>query len=336
MKHEVNVPCVVCGDSRSILRHEIDYSAYGYLGHFAVRECVGCGLLFNSPRLSDPEIFELYDGNYYVFQERERDAVARVAGLLQRTVGVAMPHVRDKQVLEVGCAKGFLLAMLRDQGWQVEGVELSAAAASHARDRFGLSVFEGTLESYVARPGHQAHPVVVTTDVIEHVLDLDAFVRGLSLAVAPGGVLVVGTPNADSDHRHAHGSRWLGFNPFHIYLLSQANLSSLLARHGFDVLQAYSFTNDDPPPLVAPSRWKGWVKAALGKSGVLGTVRSARHAALSLVDALVSPTPALMAAAAHAFPDAGYAETADGRHARSLACRGDNLVLIARRREGAD
>lgn len=335
MKHTVNTPCVICASSSSTLLHEIAYPQYGYPGLFAIRQCSGCGLLFNSPRLSDPEIVDLYDGNYYVFREREPHAVSRVAQLLQRTAGVAQGLTKSRQLLEVGSAKGYMLALLREQGWQVEGVELSREAAEISRKRFGLKVYTGTLEDYVSRPGHQPAPVVLTTDVIEHVLDLDAFVQALFRATAPGGLAVIGTPNADSAHRQALGARWLGFNPFHIYLLSRGTLGTLLERHGFKVELAYTYTNDDAPAPWADSALRAALKSALSATGLIDALRWSKQTAAAAVDAVMNPPQRLLSSATSGLLSGpAYFESDDGRHARRQSCEGDNLVVIARRPQG--
>ncbi len=329
MKHEVNRPCMVCAGRNSRLLHSLDFAEQGYPGLFQVRECEGCGLLFNSPRLDDAAIADLYGAGYYVFHERERDALPRVRELLARTVGVARQYTDAREVLEVGSAKGYLLALLRAQGYAVRGVELSASAAAFARERFGLDVFTGTVEDWVASPGFKPAEMVVSTDVVEHVTDPPAFIAALHRAVAPGGWLVLGTPNADSDHRRALGPAWLGFNPFHIVLFSRRTLGTLLQRAGFKLVLAYTYTNGEPPaPAPARGALRPALRALLRHSGLLPVARRARERVLALVDAPLD-------ASAWADPEAAappdYLASDDARSPRREACRGDNLVLLARR-----
>lgn len=334
MKAPVNNPCMVCGSSASQLLHEIDYARFAYPGHFAIRQCDGCGLIFNSPRLSDPDIVKLYDGNYYIFQEPEAEAIERVGTLLHRTLGTQFTQVSHLQVLEVGCAKGYLLAMLKSLGWQVSGVELSSDAAQYARDVFGLPVQVGTIQDHVAQPGFQPQPVVLSTDVIEHVTDVDSFLTACFQAVAPGGLLVLGTPNADSIHRVQQGPRWLGFNPFHIVLFNQNTLGALLRRHGFELVQAYTYNNtDDAPPMMpADGPLKQTLRGLLQRSGLMNAVRRLRDGGGHGQHPDASAVAAQVQAKAQALQQwPGYFSTDDGRHARRERCEGDNLVVVARR-----
>lgn len=329
MKAEVNRPCIVCGGCDSRPLHALRFPDRGYPGLFEIRGCEGCGLLFNSPRLSDAEVEALYGAGYYVFQEREADAVVRVWQLLSQTLGVATRHVETREVLEVGCAKGYLLAMLKARGWRVQGVELSADAAAFARDRFGLDVFTGTVEAWSRSRGFRAAPVVLSTDVIEHVTDPVAFLDALHASVLPGGWLVLGTPNAESDHRVASGARWVGFNPFHIWLFSRANLARLLDRAGFDVVEAYTCNNSDPRQAGAADGLRDAARDMLRASGLLGTVRRVRDR-LAAPDAGPVTLKPLEETAAR--PLDGYLASPDAQSVRRTACRGDDLVVIARRR----
>lgn len=333
MKNPVNSPCVVCGAERSRELHALPYPEEGYPGLFVMRECDGCGLLFNSPRLSDARIEQLYDGNYYVFRESERQALRRVEQLAAQTIGVAAQFTDARRLLEVGCAKGYLLALLKARGWDVRGVELSSAAADFARERFDVPVHAGTLQSWLRSAEFAPSPLLLSTDVIEHVTDPLAFVQAMHDATAERGWLVVGTPNADSDHRLALGTQWIGFNPFHIFLFNRANLGRLLQRAGFDVVQAYTYTNGDPPAAPTDIGLRRLLRGALRGSGLLGAARRVRDGTVALLQPRVSEqTLAPRCDATGDDPLHGYLRSDDARSERRSACRGDNLVMIARRR----
>lgn len=330
-KETVNLPCEVCGGTRSTPWLRLHYPQYQHPGSFDLRRCDGCALVFNSPRLVDEALAKLYERNYYLFAEAEAAAYARVSHLHQDTVARLEALAPRGRILEVGSAKGYMLSLLRDRGWDAQGVELSTHASRFATERLQVPTFTGTLEHYVEQPALQPFSVAYSTDVIEHVPSPRRFLEAMRRALVPGGLLLIGTPNVAADGIDEFGPHWLGFNPFHIWLFSRDTLARLLDRCGFDLVEAWTFGNLQPQREPQLPVWRRLTRDSLARLGWLGAARALRQ---HLAGA--EPAAALEAhrRAAGARLDAAqpFAQTADGQHPRALACRGDNLVIVARRR----
>ena len=100
-----------------------------------------------------------------------------------------------KRALDVGCGAGLLCEPLARLGAAVTGIDAApeniAVAQAHAAEA-GLAIDyrAGSVEGNDAR-----FDLVTSLEVIEHVIDPAAFVRGLADALADGGLLVMSTPN---------------------------------------------------------------------------------------------------------------------------------------------
>ncbi len=100
-----------------------------------------------------------------------------------------------KSALDVGCGAGLLAEPLSRLGAEVTAVdaapELIAAARAHAAGQ-GLSIDYRAVgvEDLIGE-----YDLVTALEVIEHVADPQAFVLSLAARLAPGGLLILSTPN---------------------------------------------------------------------------------------------------------------------------------------------
>jgi 2-polyprenyl-6-hydroxyphenyl methylase/3-demethylubiquinone-9 3-methyltransferase len=106
-----------------------------------------------------------------------------------------------KSAADVGCGAGLLAEPLTRLGARVTGIDAApeniAAARLHAEGQ-GLDIDYrvGGAESLADR-----FDLVTSLEVIEHVRDPRGFVQGLADALAPGGLLILSTPNRTSTSR---------------------------------------------------------------------------------------------------------------------------------------
>lgn len=116
----------------------------------------------------------------------------------------ALKPLAGRTALDVGCGAGLLAEPLARLGARVTGLDAApeniAAARVHA-DAQGLAIDYRaagveTLES-------ERFDLVCSLEVIEHVADRQAFVAGLAHALAPGGLMILSTPNRTARSRLA-------------------------------------------------------------------------------------------------------------------------------------
>ena len=104
--------------------------------------------------------------------------------------------LEGKTALDVGCGAGLLAEPLARLGATVTGIDASPEVIAVAREHSGKS---GLAIDYRAGDVQQLDgqfDLVTCMEVVEHVADPALFLQALSRRLAPGGLLVMSTPNA--------------------------------------------------------------------------------------------------------------------------------------------
>jgi 2-polyprenyl-3-methyl-5-hydroxy-6-metoxy-1,4-benzoquinol methylase len=339
MKQDVNNPCFLCGATKSLVLFETTYPDLNYPGVFRLNKCDSCGLLFNSPRLSDDELYKLYGDNYYFFHRRDAEEFQRITSIYLRTIAIIRQGVEDKRVVEIGSANGYLLALLKRMGWQVVGIEISSKAASQAQTKFGIPTFCGTVEQYVRHNnGGMTFPLVLAIDLFEHIPQPVDFLKSIDSILEQDGLLIIDTPNGSSQNIQTLGTDWMGFNPFHIFLYSKENLTQLLVKMGYSIERVFSYNNrrllapnslPQGPGVAAKAKAKSLLRmAGLHKHGQIAYRRLWGYLRNKERDIETH----LSVAAQTVEKEAPYLETDDARDELAGEYAGDNIVVFARKR----
>jgi SAM-dependent methyltransferase len=119
----------------------------------------------------------------------------------------ASRFVSGKRVLDIACGEGYGGAALQKAGAaQVIGVDISETVCLHARSKYGLDARLGTAEQIPLAVG--SVDVIVSFETIEHVPDPNRFLDECVRVLAPGGRLIISTPDKDIYGRKVQ-------NPYH-------------------------------------------------------------------------------------------------------------------------
>ncbi len=136
-------------------------------------------------------------------------------------------------------------------GWQAEGQEVDEKAWAAAREKYHLQVHLGELKTLSL--GEATYDAVVMSHVIEHVhepVELLAEVRRL---LKPGGILVVTTPNAESQAHGIFKENWFSLEPpRHLYIYSTRSIARLAMLSGLSNFEIWT-TNVNSDFIAAAS-----------------------------------------------------------------------------------
>jgi SAM-dependent methyltransferase len=201
---DVDLHCQVCGGSQLRRRFSVPlidgpYQHYTDVKRKEIYQCESCGHLMASH--CDPSGFSSYYESLSAdchgdIHDTDQFRYRQVLGILSKQT--------ISRVLDIGCGTGTFLAML-PPGVERFGIEPSRAAADLARAR-GVQIVQS---DDLARPELQnTFDVVTAIDVLEHATDLEEFRRNLTMALRPGGTVILLTGDAESRSARLLGRYW--------------------------------------------------------------------------------------------------------------------------------
>jgi len=202
---------------------------------FTLWRCTGCGSLHCAEDADLDRYYARYPLKKQKLSFNDRIGYRNRWRLLQAQ-GLSI----SSKILDYGCGAGLFVDYLREQG--VENAE--------GYDHFVPQYAE-------QRKLQKQYDAVVSYDVIEHSDEPRDFFRSLVDLVKPGGLLVIGTPNAENVSVHRKGDPSLHV-PYHRHILSEKALLALGKEARCEPAQVYerSFYDSLYPTVNSRFMWR--------------------------------------------------------------------------------
>jgi SAM-dependent methyltransferase len=236
--------CPVCGGalSRKLHRQVRDFEhGLPVLADFDA--CPSCGLVAQVPAPNAAALATYYPSDY---RPHAAAAGANGASLMTRLKNLQaslqirklakfLPP-RDEPILELGCGGGHFLRALERHGYSdLTGIDRTPELGR---------AFEGTHIRYRALDLDRSlelggpYQAIVMNYVIEHFVSPEAVLRACRKALAPGGRVLLLTPNSRALSHRVFGRYWSGLHaPRHTQLFHPGNLRLLSEKIGYGAVE---------------------------------------------------------------------------------------------------
>jgi len=134
---------------------------------------------------------EIYRGDRALIKRRTQVYIPLLKALAQMSP--------DPRALDLGCGRGEWLEVLREQGIAAVGVDLDLDMLAPARDA-GLDTIQGEAIACLAQQPDDSLMLVSAFHLVEHLpfADLKNLVAHALQKLAPGGLLIMETPNPEN------------------------------------------------------------------------------------------------------------------------------------------
>lgn len=206
---------------------------------FVARMCPRCGVIWCDPLRLDETFHHSNEHAYLQINRLSRKTNEKKLSLLSK---FASPEDHPR-LLEIGCMHGLFLSQAAENGYEVNGLDLSKSAIKVAKDRTACNVKVGTLNGKIE---DNSADIICAFNVIEHMETPSTFVRESRKILSPGGILFIETPCKESIYHHVMfllarlfpDSKYeVGIGSGgHIYKFGKKAWNNILTENGYEVI----------------------------------------------------------------------------------------------------
>ena len=245
--------CPQCGGN-SHFRFEVgDLNRRLTAQRFRYDECDQCRLVFQ--RETPADLGAYYAGDYYL--DLSVEAVRRAARAERDKIAIVRRHAKAGRLLEIGASRGVFAWLAREAGFAVEVIEMDRRCCAFINDQLGISAV--TSEDPAALlPARAPYDVIALWHVAEHLPDPWPLLDRAAANLAPGGILLVATPNPDSLQFRLLGAAWPHVDaPRHTCLIPAPALAARMRALGLTLVD--TVTNDRSARSASRFGWGAWL-----------------------------------------------------------------------------
>lgn len=234
-------PCPVCNGHERRVLHRQRFVDGGPLGSgYDVVVCRTCGAAY-ADGIPEQAALDAYytERSKYTYDQRGGAESPFDMARFETIADQVVPYLAspDARILDVGCATGGLLAVLRRRGFRnLLGMDPSPACAAAARRLHGIDVRTATLGQLAGWT--ERFDMVLLVGVLEHLRDVGPAVETVARRLAPGGLLYCAQPDVTA-FADCVNAPYQQFSIEHVNFFSVTSLGRLMARCGLTSRKAW-------------------------------------------------------------------------------------------------
>ncbi len=189
----------------------------------------------------------------------------------RRIIVQLLVYSKGKRFMDVGAGIGFFSREAIQQGFSVTALEPNPHSAAGFEEQVGFAPMQEVFNEQIAELYNDSQDIVLLSQVLEHVCDVESIVDGLSRVLVKGGVAAVAVPHFGSLLSRVQGRHDMYISPpEHVNYFSINGLNALFQRHGFECIVVHTVSKVPRekiqkmyPSILGKIAWRGlyaWLK----------------------------------------------------------------------------
>lgn len=200
--------------------------------------CKDCEFVYLSP-MPDQETLNAL----YVQEDHEAEPTYDKASSRLRRAWLKLPrffpYAFNRDTLDLGCGGGFVAHVLSRVARSSTGIDISQRAIDYATRRFPRTHFLCRNFTELLN-GNETYDFVYSSEVIEHVSDINLYMRVLQTLVREAGHVYITTPDIGHPKVPETINDWDVFTPpVHVQFFNRVSAERLFNKYGFTIVKFY-------------------------------------------------------------------------------------------------
>lgn len=229
---------------------------------FDVVECSDCHLRITQDVPNAEGIARYYDSESYISHSNTKKGLinklyhqVRKITLEQKKRWVeTWTGRRQGRLLDLGAGTGAFVAHMKANGWETTGLEPDPVARKVAGQDNGIVLND--MDLLPKLPAGNFHAITLW-HVLEHVHDLNGYVKRISEMLANDGAVFIAVPNYQSADAQFFKEYWAAYDvPRHLYHFSAGSMKQLLEAHGLKLVARQPMRFDSYYVSLLSNRYK--------------------------------------------------------------------------------
>lgn len=216
---------------------------------FSLFDCEDCGLRFTNPIPDTTSISKYYQSEDYISHSNTKKGIvnslyhAARDFMIQQKINWIKSFSSKRILLDIGCGTGHFMHALKENGFQVKGVEIDDGARNFAINQFGLDVI--TPQDFLNDSSDVNYGVITLWHVLEHIHEPAVFLNKINSSLSDDGILMIAVPNFTSYDADYYADYWAAYDvPRHLWHFSPTFLENWLRSQGFKLITKKSLVLD--------------------------------------------------------------------------------------------